>query len=141
MWIYLAARYSRREELFPYAQELEEAGHEVCSTWISGAHELPDEGSPAFWTRAWSVALQDFQDLELAEALICFTEAPRSHQSRGGRHVEFGVALGQGKPVTVVGPLENIFHALPQVRQFTQWGPEVLQALARVEAAGRGYDG
>ena len=42
MWVYLAGRYSRREELLGYAAEIDRAGHETCSTWIAGSHELPE---------------------------------------------------------------------------------------------------
>ena len=37
---------------------------------------------------------------------------------RGGRHVEFGLAIAWGKPVYLVGERENVFHWLPQVRVF-----------------------
>ena len=37
--------------------------------------------------------------------LIAFSEEPRAlNASRGGRHVEFGIALALGKKVAVVGP-------------------------------------
>ena len=61
--------------------------------------------------------------------LIAFSEEPRAGgASRGGRHVEFGLALAWGKGVVVVGPRENVFHTLPQVEHFWRW-PEALSAL------------
>ena len=38
--------------------------------------------------------------------------------ARGGRHVEFGLALAAGKRLCIVGPRENIFHFLPRVEVF-----------------------
>ena len=47
-----------------------------------------------------------------ADAVIVFTEMPNSVLATGGSHVEFGLALAQGKRVIVVGPRENVFHYL-----------------------------
>jgi len=61
------------------------------------------------------------EDVIRADCILCFTEEPTEHVSwaaRGGRHVEFGVALAMGKRLCVVGPRENIFHHLPRVEQF-----------------------
>ena len=44
--------------------------------------------------------------------LLLFTVDPDERTRRGGRHVEYGVALGLGKLTAIVGPRENIFHHL-----------------------------
>lgn len=62
--------------------------------------------------------------------MISFTEPPRSGASRGGRHVEYGIALARGVRVIVVGFRENIFHWLPQV-EFHQDFSTVILALAK----------
>lgn len=75
-------------------------------------------------------AVEDIEDIDAADALIAFTEAPGDTpgRSRGGRHVEFGYAIGKGKPVCIVGIRENVFCHLPQVmhfdtfNQFITWG-------------------
>ncbi len=46
---------------------------------------------------------------------------PVNNNSRGGRNVELGIALGRGKTVIVVGPYENIFTWLPEVRHYDTW--------------------
>ena len=47
---------------------------------------------------------------------------PRAPLStRGGRHAEFGIALALGKRVIVIGPRENVFHALPAVERYESW--------------------
>lgn len=135
MRIYLAARYSRRVELCGYREQLQRMGHEVPARWLDGQHQLSNEGNPigddgealvesgspeAAALRA-KFALDDWQDVSAAEMVISFTEAPRSNASRGGRHVEFGIALCNQAECVVIGHRENIFHSLPQVRFYPNW--------------------
>lgn len=123
MKIYLAARYSRRDELCTYAEELMAHGHHITSRWLLGNHQITDaglseEGSQEERER---FAVEDWTDLMSADTCISFTEVPRSGSSRGGRHVEFGAALAAGKMCVVVGPRENVFHCLPQVVYYPDW--------------------
>ena len=39
----------------------------------------------------------------------------------GSRQVEFGMALALGKTVIVVGPMEHLFHRLPEVQVVETW--------------------
>ena len=50
-----------------------------------------------------------------------FTEPPQSVYARGGRHVEFGVAVSSGKRLIVIGYRENVFHWLPQIEFYERW--------------------
>lgn len=50
-----------------------------------------------------------------------FSEPPDSHSKRGGRHVEFGMALAWGLRLIVIGQRENVFHCLPQVERYDTW--------------------
>jgi len=52
---------------------------------------------------------------------------------RGGRHVEFGLALAQGKHLILVGQPENVFHHLPQVRVIPEVGERCADLLAALE--------
>jgi nucleoside 2-deoxyribosyltransferase len=115
--IYLAARYSRREELCGYRSQLQALGYTVTSRWLNGNHQISDDGLSAQAKEEERIrfAQEDWEDLMNADVCISFTEEPRSSNSRGGRHVEFGAALAAGKPCIVVGPRENVFHCLPQV--------------------------
>lgn len=117
MKIYLAARYSRHTELQKYANRLTSKGHEITSRWIWGNHQIDDHGLSieAKKSERQRFATEDFEDLMSADLIINFTEAPRSTNSRGGRHVEFGIALGSDKLCIVVGPRENVFHCLNKV--------------------------
>lgn len=101
-----------------------------------GGHELTKEGSAeADFIERRRFADEDFCDLGSASVLVCFTEEPRTTNSRGGRHVEFGIALGMGKPCVVVGPYETVFHCLPWVERVDSVD-DVIQYLYELEAAG-----
>jgi hypothetical protein len=138
MRIYLAGRYSRRLELCGYRDQLRAAGHTVQAVWLDGEHQISNEGTPigesgeslvenddSAHVRGAALrqkfAQDDYRDVLGCELLIAFTEPPRSASSRGGRHVELGIALGLMKRVWIVGPRENIFCWLEDVRQFDAW--------------------
>jgi hypothetical protein len=59
--------------------------------------------------------------------MISFTYDQDS--SRGGRHVEFGYALGIRKRVILVGPRQHVFHCLPEVEHYPSW-PRLVMALS-----------
>lgn len=121
MRLYLAAKYSRREELNGYAADLRELGHIVECRWLSEEHDLP-LGAPA--EDGIRFALDDIEDIRKAHGLIAFTEEPGkpgAGRNRGGRHVELGIALGSKMPVFVVGWRENVFCYLPEVTFFRTW--------------------
>lgn len=139
MKIYLAARYSRREELCLYREQLRSIGHDVQARWLDGEHQINESGAPignqgealvegdaggtseeASALRS-KFALDDWEDVNAAELVISFTEPPRSKANRGGRHVEYGIALANKARVIVVGHRENIFHWLPQVEFYETW--------------------
>lgn len=129
MKIYLAARFSRKPELCIYADQLRAAGHEVTSRWLgqddeSTYEELTPEGCR-------KCAVHDIADVLRADCVISFTEPigiPNS--SRGGRHVEFGIAAASHKRLIVVGPCENVFHWLPEVWLFDTF-TDCLVAIGR----------
>ena len=135
MLIYLAARYSRLDELQGYADDLRAIGHKVEARWLKGDHQI-HEGADKVEAATVSVpiegrpfALDDYVDVCDADMLIAFSEEPRAGgASRGGRHVEFGMALAWGKALAVVGPRENVFHTMPTVRHFWRWS-EALEVL------------
>lgn len=95
---YLAARYSRAEEMQGVRDVLTGLGYRVTSRWIdhqtSGA--LPGSFSPddlnADPGSCARIAEADLADLQAADTIINFTSTESG--GKGGRHVEFGVALG-----------------------------------------------
>lgn len=120
MKIYLAARYTRNEEMQSVAPLLAAHGHIVTSRWHTGAHKMDDGIAPdsgVGLAQAQRFAGEDLEDLMAASCVISFTEPART-PTRGGRHVEFGYGLAYEKRMIIVGEREHIFHYLPQVMQF-----------------------
>lgn len=134
--VYLAARYSRHEEMRGVRDVLQAIGYAVTAQWIDchGGKYLTSFTSevlnrdPAYCSRT---AQADLADLHAADTVISFTSVDSG--GKGGRHIEFGYALALGKRMILVGPRENVFHTLPQVEHYSDW-PHLVMAL-RKEAA------
>lgn len=116
MKIYIAARYGRKAEAKQLAEKLIAVGHEITSTWLDQKEDemLYNEGPKS----AGVFARKDLNEIDDGDVLIYLAEVEGNLWGRGGRHVEFGYALGTGKLVIVLGPMENIFHYLPEVVHF-----------------------
>jgi len=121
--VYLAARIRRRDELLAHAAELNAAGIEVTSSWLT--MPAPDDWASTVWA---DLARIDREDVLRADGLILFAEPELDGGS--GRHVEFGMALALGKPTIVVGRVENLFQRLPEVRVVEDW-PAALALLTQ----------
>jgi hypothetical protein len=110
MKVYLSSRYARMDELKSYRDQLLAAGHECTSRWLDGG---------TFENNAANAQI-DVADVLAADVLVNFTDeavehSPHPYAARGGRHVEFGLALGIGLHLVIVGPRENVFHWHPHV--------------------------
>lgn len=118
--VYLSARFERRDELNGYRSELEAAGVEVTSRWLTDpTPELTDE--------AWRLlATKDVEDIHRASGLILFADG---RPGGGGRHVEFGIALGLEKQMIVIGEPENLFHSLQAAQIVATW-EDAFKAIA-----------
>ena len=138
MNIYLASRYKRREELCTYREELIKMGHNVEARWLNGSHQISDKGipigdgaeamveatggiSPDGDKMRQKFAQDDIEDVCFADVVINFTESPRSEANRGGRHVEYGIALALRKRLIIIGHRENIFHYVPFAEFYETW--------------------
>jgi hypothetical protein len=89
------------------AEGLRRRGHWIVSRWIDG-QDTDDRQAVA----------RDWEDLHNADCLVAFAETPGAPgRQRGGRHVEFGIALARGIRVILVGEPENVFHYLPRVEK------------------------
>lgn len=129
MKVYLASRYSRRDELRGYRDALNKAGITVTSRWLDETEPLDGKlvnHTPTFWKKHAEI---DIEDVERADALIFFAESPETPTPRGGRHVEFGVALALNKPIYVISPHspENIFHYLGDVTYYKTFDDFLLE--------------
>jgi len=119
MIVYIAAQYSRKNEMSALVSLLRDHNIHVTSRWLQETL-FPTvtlaELSPAYWT---STAVIDLEDIDKSDTIVFFSEDPLVGTPRGGRHVEFGYALAKGKRIVVIGNPENIFHFLPQIVHYS----------------------
>ena len=122
MRYYLAARFSRKDELAGYAQIIEDHGDTVTSRWLTGAHDPLSERQLTH-QELRDFAFDDLDDIGEASCFVLFTEAKGAGYMSGGRMVEFGYALNMGNKylsTIVVGPQENIFTRLA-TEHYASW--------------------
>lgn len=120
MKFYIAARFSRRPECNALAHQLTALGHEITSRWVKpdSSHVLPTGlSAQAADAERERFAREDVADVMAANAMVSLMEEPRSN-SRGGRHVEFGMGYANGCLMYIIGPRETVFHHLPFVHHF-----------------------
>jgi len=132
--VYLAARFSRRHECNALGHILKSHGCTITSRWVKPdcEHVLPTGISEqAADHERQRFALEDVEDVRAANWTISFMEEPRGN-SRGGRHIEFGMAVALGHRLTIIGPRETVFHHLPNVEQFDTVA-DFTAALARAQ--------
>jgi hypothetical protein len=123
--IYLAGKFEAQDRLRHERDRIHQLGvGKVVGTW------LDEESAPGEITAGtkYIYAVRDREEVLDSDLLILDT---LDENNRGGREVEFGIALGRGIEVWVVGPKRNVFHEMAP--QFESWN-EVIEALAR-EAA------
>lgn len=118
MKLYLAAAFQRQAEIRGYRGALEAAGHEVTSRWLD--NDAPDSVTLGKPCGEWAeFARSDVDDVRNADVLVSFTSG---ELARGGRHVEYGLAVAWGLQRVIVGPVEHVFHMLPGAIVFTRPG-------------------
>lgn len=116
MKVYLACKFEERRKLRPVRDALWEMGHEVVSTWIDEVKRSKQMSEDTFYKK---LALKDIAEIKSARLFVLDTLIP---SERGGKEVEFGMALGQfqAKLLYIVGPIRNVFHHLCDQR-FDSW--------------------
>ena len=120
MKIYIAARFSKRDKAHDLAKWLQERGHTITSRWVmpDSDHIKPvGKSEQAADAERQRFAKEDYEDVLECEWMISLMEEPRN-DGRGGRHVEFGMAVALKKKLTIIGPRETVFHHLPEVEHF-----------------------
>lgn len=135
--IYIAARFSRRHEAHALGKQLQALGHVITSRWMlpDADHMVaPGLSEEASYPDRQRFALEDFEDLTDSDCAILLGEQPRN-TSRGGRLVEFGIALGFGCRVMVIGHRETVFQCLPQVEFYLTKAALVARLQQEVEQA------
>jgi hypothetical protein len=125
----MAAKTARRGELLRHAVELEEDGHIVTSSWI---REEEVGISPAE-SQAPSVAARNVEEIASSQVFLAYSELAASpHRGRGGRQVEFGIAVALGKRLILCGPPEHVFHRLTAVEHHDRF--DAVRAALRPRA-------
>ena len=119
MKVYIAARYSQKEEMKQVAALLRDKKIEVTSSWLLEPHPSGTTMDQVSEEDLCGYAQRDLEDIEAGDAVVLFTVDPLIPTVRGGRHVETGYCICLKKPLYIVGPRENIFHYLPQVKQYS----------------------
>lgn len=115
MRIYLAARYSRREELRQVACMLVERGHKVVSEWVfRDDDELSVDRLESSARQAHRVADRDVRGIQSCDLLVQFSG---DGTTQGGKHFELALAWAYRKECVIVGPPENLFQFLPGIRR------------------------
>lgn len=135
MRFYLAARFSRAEEMQEYRDALVALGHDVTSRWIDGGARRPEFKGRSFQDVSEIVAVEDLEDLAKSDAVLSFTgngKSTKKKPPKGGRHVEFGAGLALNKWSVVIGEPEHAFHWLPNVERYASF-EEFLDSLEEAE--------
>jgi hypothetical protein len=132
--LYIAGWFGAKDRLKDVRDTIHELGvGKVVGTWLDEEVAAPADptvaigyGSLLTPREARVYALRDMVEVASADVLILDTI---DVNPRGGREVEFGLALADGIAVWVVGPQRNVFHYLSH-RVFPTWS-EAIVALAR----------
>lgn len=140
-----------------HANDLIAIGHHVLSRWVFTDNDKLDADLrrtnllPSEKAVAARLAWENIQQIAEADVFIAFTESNRFAEEQeisevrdGGRHVEFGVAIGVrahapnfGKMrIMFVGPPENLFMHFDWIEQFHAW-PEVLMEIGAAPLVAR----
>jgi hypothetical protein len=117
MRIYIASAFRFSESVKALAKELERRGHIItCRWWLKDYKEAlgidDDEewfGQPIIRT----IYLRSFKAIETANMLILVADEKTKFN---GANIEVGIALGQHKPVIVLGELERSAMYEPLIR-------------------------
>lgn len=113
--IYVAGKFTAQARLRGEAQELRRMGFTVSSTWL-------DETATDY--NATDEYKLECAQRDVDEVLECntFILDTLDVSDTGGREVELGIALrGDADMFLLVGPRRNVFHFLPEIRQFDTW--------------------
>lgn len=117
MRCYLAASWSRRDEILQASRELNAIDVMAWCHWLHDEDEMPTHGQEKFLREN---ALCDVNDVSDCDVFVRFSDdltsaLVPSHLATGGRMFEMGLAYALGKPIYVVGGKQNIFDRLPNI--------------------------
>lgn len=126
--LYLASRYTEKETMSKYADDLKAMYFTVTSRWLLETHKPTIALGEVPQSLHTFVSMQDFEDIDRSDGLLVNTFEPEG--KRGGHHVETGYAMAKGLKVFVLGEPENSFHFLPGVVRVKDWEEAKQELLA-----------
>lgn len=128
--VYQAAQYPRKAEVAHNRKVLIDRGFVDITEWVEEPHcptmqlgELNEE-------EARLIAERDINAAMRCDFMLFYSE-PGQKIIRGGRHVEFGVALAFGAEIIVIGGKENVFHHLNDIVHVPDFGTALVYLLTR----------
>lgn len=112
--VYFAAQYSMKDVVMLAACKLvcEADNIQIQSGWLFEDHEPTTLMHELTEEELSRTAVEYFSDVMQSDAMVFYSCDPMTYTPRGGRHVEFGIALATNCLICVIGPKENIFHYL-----------------------------
>lgn len=113
--VYLASRHEDRPDVIKVRKQLLKRGVLVTSRWLLEGGVLKTNIVENEREGSLHVQTNDIEDINKADVVVVFSPKKAFGNSTGGRHVEFGYALGVKKPLILVGFRENVFHWNPKV--------------------------
>lgn len=121
--VYLASRHEDRPDIIKVRKHLIANGINVTSRWLTEGGVIKQLIGGRKTTdvvelqrdACLHVQTNDIEDIDAADLIVVFSPKKAFGNSTGGRHVEFGYALGTKKPIILVGYRENVFHWNPKV--------------------------
>jgi hypothetical protein len=131
MRIYVASGWTNRVNARKLMDELEARGHVITVDWPS--HVWPEDASESVIKALTSeYARRDEQGVLTADMLVLL------FPTRLGSNTEFGIALGTGKKIAMVGERkqENVFYASKRVDFEFNSKEEFLEFMDSVERKG-----
>ena len=125
--LYVAGRFSSGRRISTIANDLNEAGLDVVSTWHSCGRR---GGNPSLWKHC---AKMDLSEIETADAFLAIMDDP-SYAYRG-TFTEMGFAIANKKTVVIVSPATHTeYTGLYVASNAFFWHPTVLHATTIDEA-------
>jgi nucleoside 2-deoxyribosyltransferase len=121
MRVYLAAHYSRKDEIKAAAKELQEIGIKVMSTWFNERKTPNTSLTTVSDTFRRTTAKRDVGEIRCSDYFVLFSLHPDTPFTRGGHVFENGYAVACGLRTLVVGPKQHIFHYLRGVKRVDTW--------------------
>lgn len=110
MWIYISASMPRIKEARSLAAVLSGAGHRICSGWLDTDREVD-----LATIRQGAADVEAIRNMRDVMDCHLFVMLAGDKKSRGGRHVEFGMAMALHKRCVIIGARENVFHSHPLI--------------------------